>query len=484
MKKPIFIFIVTLLGIMVSCDNFDVSNINPDVASDISNNPELLLTNSQYVSIWEAVNISWKRGNVMAQYGARIVFTEFDLFEWGDQAGTWKNFYLAISDAKELERIAEEKSLLGFQGVAKVMQVWLFGILTDMWGDIPYSEVALAGEGVYLPKYDTQEAIYTNMLEELKKANEYLRDSETGIKGDMIFDNDLIKWRKFANSLRLRHALRLSKADPLTAQHIIREIYNDPLSYPIMDSNADNAKLVFGEASPDAHPITEESAYMVGTFNEGRISEQFVGLLALMNDPRLNFFADPTTNSVENGTPEIQGMQNGIVDGPAYEYKGGDAFLSKFNINYFYYQPSANNARLMLYSEVEFILAEAAQRGWINGNGNDFYENGIRANFEYWDVEMPSDYLARTGVAYDNNLETIIKQKYISLFYIDFQGFIEFKRTGYPVTIKPGPDALYDIYPSRFEYPSEEESLNKVNYETAANRIGEDKITTKVWWEK
>ena len=97
---------------------------------------------------------------------------------------------------------------------------------------------------------------------------------------------------------------------------------------------------------------------------------------------------------------------------------------------------------------------------------------------------MPADYLTRAGVAYDGNLETIITQKYIALFYTDYQGFIEFKRTGFPSTIAPGPDAFYSTYPSRFEYPSEEQALNASNYNAAVSRIGGDEITTKVWWEQ
>jgi hypothetical protein len=177
-------------------------------------------------------------------------------------------------------------------------------------------------------------------------------------------------------------------------------------------------------------------------------------------------------------------MQNGIVDGPAYEYKGGDAFLSKFNIQYFYLQANANEGRLMQYAEVKFIFAEAAQRGWINADAQEEYEAGVQASFDYWNVDMPADYLTQTGVAYDGELETIINQKYLSLFYTDFQGFIEFKRTGFPSTIQPGPDAFYSTYPSRFEYPGKEQALNAASYNAAISRQGADEITTPVWWER
>ncbi|SDQ19215.1 SusD/RagB family nutrient-binding outer membrane lipoprotein [Flagellimonas zhangzhouensis] len=482
--KKIFIIATVLATALWSCDKFDVSNDNPDVALNISQNPELLLTNLQRRSIREAVGGSWSEGNLMGQYGARIVFTSFDLFDWGDQSGAWNNYYYTIRDAKELEKQANANGLNSYIAVSKIMQTWAYSILTDMWGDVPYSEVNQASEENYTPMYDTQEAIYTSMLAELAEANTILGGSDlTQIKGDLLFDGDLAMWRKFANSLRLRLALRLSEVAPSTASSVISAIYGSPAQNPVMDSNDDNATLTFLAANPDAHPVTEESVYRVGSYNEYRISEHFVNLLDGLNDPRLEFFADPTANSVEQGTPEIVGMLNGVVDGPAYTYQGGDAFLSKFNIDYFYYQSNTNQARLMLFSEVQFILAEAAQRGWITGDAQSFYEEGITANFGYWGVDMPADYLTSAGVAFDNSLETIMTQKYINLFYTDYQGFIEYKRTGFPATIAPGPDAFYDVYPSRFEYPSNEESLNNTNYTEAATRIGGDQITTKVWWE-
>lgn len=482
--KKITLVATLMFLIITGCDKFDVSNDNPDVALDISSKPELLLTNLQRQAMRNAVGGSWSEGNLMGQYAARIVFTSFDLFDWGDQYGAWYDYYQAIRDAKYLEKIATDNAIPSYEGVSKIMQVWMFSILTDMWGDIPYSEAIQALDLNVTPAYDEQSAIYTDMLEQLKAANDLLANTTVGIKGDLLFNGDLEKWQKFANSLRLRLAMRLSKVDAAKAQSVISEIYSNPSQYPIMETNDDSATLTFLATYPDANPITQESVYRIGSYNEYRISENFVGILKDLDDPRLEFFADPTANSVENGTPDIQGMQNGIVDGPAYEYKGGDAFLSKFNIDYFYFQPNSNQARLMLYSEVLLILSEAAQQGWITGDAQTLYNEGVQADFDYWGVTMPPDYLTRAKVAYDGSLEKIGMQKYITLFYTDYQGFIEFKRTGFPSSIQPGPDAFYTTYPSRFEYPSEAQVLNAENYKAAVSRMnGGDEITTKVWWE-
>ncbi len=481
-----FVCLLCFTGFM-ACDNFNVSNDNPDVALSLDNNPELLLTNIERNAISQSVGGAWSEGNLMAQYGARIVFTSFDLFDWGDQASAWETYYLAIRDAEVLEEIAVNGENSSYEAVSIILQCWMFQILTDMWGEVPYSQASKASsdEPIYAPTYDTQEAIYNGLLEDLKRANDLLSGTNLpAIKGDILYDGDLEKWRKFANSLRLRVAMRLSEVQPDKTKAAIAEIFSDPATYPVFESNEDNAALKFLSSNPNAHPITEESVYRVGSYNEYRIAETLVELLESFDDPRLEFFADPTANSVEQGTPEIDGMQNGIVDGPAYEYKGGDAFLSKFNIDYFFFQPNANEGRLMIYSEVAFILAEAAQRGWISSDAQTHYEDAVQANFDYWSVEMPADYLSRAGVAYDDALETILNQKYIALFYTDYQGFIEYRRTGFPNTIAPGPDAFYSTYPSRFEYPSKEEALNGLNRQEAIDRQGPDEITTKVWWEK
>ncbi len=485
MKNILFIALAVVMTVFTSCDSFEVSNDNPDIALSINNNPELLLTNVERNAIRRSVGDAWSEGNLMAQYGARIVFTSFDLFDWGDQAGTWNQYYLRIRDAKILEQIAIENASPSYEAVSKILQSWMFHIMTDVWGDLPYTEASDAASGTYTPTYDAQEEVYNGLLAELKAANDLLAGNNLpNIKGDLLFNGDLTKWRKFANSLRLRVAMRLSNANPSLATAEIAEIYGNPNLYPVMESNIDNASLVFLPANPDAHPITEESVYRSGSFNEYRIAETLVEMLERFNDPRLEFWADPTANSVAIGEPEIEGMQNGIVDGPAYEYKGGDAYLSKFNINYFYLQPNANEGRLMQYSEVKFIFAEAAQRGWIGADAKAEYEAGVKASFDYWNVEMPTDYLTQAGAAYDNQLETIANQKYLALFYTDYQGFIEFKRTGFPSTIEPGPDAFYTTYPSRFEYPSKEQALNATSYNEAVSRQGADEITTKLWWEK
>jgi hypothetical protein len=207
-------------------------------------------------------------------------------------------------------------------------------------------------------------------------------------------------------------------------------------------------------------------------------------VLMSFDAPRMMHWYAPTAKSVEDGSPEWAGMLNGVVDGTAYSYKGGDAYLSKYG-DIFYFEPNTVEAMIFLHSEVEFILAEAAQRGWINADARSHYENGIMTNFDYWGLDMPSDYLTRSGVDYDGELETILTQKWLGLLYNDYQGFIEYKRTGFPGVIQPGPDAFYDEYPSRYLYPNNEQQSNNENRLAAIQNMGgtNDDIRIPVWWE-
>jgi len=494
LKYKIIAMLFIAVFFISSCSDFGDMNENPNAPTSIANNPELLLTGICRNTTNRLVNSGWSEGNLMAQYGARIVFTEFDLFNWGAQTGLWNDLYLNARNAESLYDIGLQRNHNGYMGVSLILKSWIFQIMTDIYGDVPYSE-ALSGkkDKIYSPKYDPQEQIYQGIIADLVKANELLATNPPAIKGDIVNNGDLDKWRRFGNSLMLRAWMRLSIAKPTEAASNITQIVNNPGQFPIMESNSDNVFLTYLASQPNAYPISAVQGYRVGSFNEYRMGEAFQIVLQAYEDPRIKQWFDPTEDSQKSGELKWDGMLNGIVDGDAYVYKGGDAFLSKFNINYFHFSSNTAVANIMQYSEVEFIKAEAAQRGWIAGDAKTFYENAIKASFEYWDVEMPADYLTRQSndvanvpvpVAYDGNIETIATQKWIALFYTDFQGFIEYKRNKYPRVIKPGPDAIYNFIPSRFEYPSQEQSLNATNWQAATQRQGPDNITTKVWWEK
>ena len=496
-KILIVFFVVTL----VACDDFGDMNENPNAPEAISNNPELLLSGICKDMVNEMVNNGWGEGNPMAQYVAKIVFTAFDQFEWGTNSGCWNTVYRSAREIQNLLTIAEETQNDSYEAIGLILRAWMFHISTDVWGDIPYSEALKAKtDDIFTPVYDTQQTVYDGILDDLKKANSLLASSTSAVKGDIIFDGDIAKWRKFANSLKLRTLIRLTNVSGGSINLVseLKDVISNPSSNPVMTTNADNAVLNYTTSYPNVHPKSEASGHRIGSYDEYRMSETIEKVLEANDDPRQKLWFAPTDNSAASGTPVYSGMINGMVDGAAYEYKGGPSNISKINPEKFYYKPNGAQGLLMLASEVEFVIAEAAVRYpeiAAIADAKTHYENGIKLNFEYWGVDMPDGFLARTSVdpefnvpvAFDGQIETIITQKWLALFWTDYQGFCEFKRTGYPSVIKPGPDAQKDVYPSRFLYPDDEQALNLENHDAAVARqagsVSDYTFWTPVWWE-
>ena len=485
------------------CDDFGDMNVNPNAPENISYNPELLLTGIERNMVNTMVNDAWGEGNVMAQYSAKIVFTAFDQFEWGTSSGTWSTIYRSAREANNLKSIAEETENNSYQAISLILKSWMFQIATDMWGDIPYSEALKGKNGdVFAPVYDEQEEIYASILNDLEEANNLLSASGLNVvKGDILLNGDLDNWRRFANSLQLRALMRLSNVVGQTSIDVegkMAAIISNPVKYPLIENNSYNVALEYTTSYPNVHPRSQQSGHRVGSYDEYRMSETVEKVLEAYDDPRQMTWFAPTEASRNEETPEYSGMINGMVDGSAYEYKGGPANISKINPEIFYFEPNAARGIVMTAAEVHFIIAEAAVRFpevAAVANAQTHYETGIILSFDYWNVEMPEDYLLRTStsqevsvpVAFDGSVETIITQKWLALFYTDYQGFCEFKRTGFPRVIEPGPDANRDVYPSRFLYPDEEQALNLKNHDEAAVRqagsVGNYDYWTPVWWE-
>ncbi len=502
MKK--ICLLITILVIVFNfqaCDDFGDMNKNPNAPTSIANNPELLMTyltrsfpNQMAIEFWS------DGGSLMAQYNAKIVFTGFDLFDWGSNSGLWNSLYTYIRNSNNLMEIGHD----GYIATATTLRSLMFLILTDLWGDVPYSEAGKAKtDKIYTPKYDTGEFIYTELLKELDKANDLYASNPPGIKGDVLLSGNLTLWRKFNNSIMLRMYMRMSEVRPDVARAGFEKILSNPGKYPILSEMNDNIALNYLAAQPNTWPIHTSR---VGSFDENRLSETLESVLKAYDDPRLAAWFRPTENSVQTGNLVWEGMRNGLSDGVAYNYKGGPLNLSRWG-RMFFESPNAAQGILMLHSEVEFLIAEAIQRGWISGDQKTHYEKGITSSFEYWSkravvagltLEMPSDYLTRNAspktpynsdfnipVAYNGSREQILVQKWLANFLNGYEGFHDFCRTGVPNLIKPGPDAQYNQYPSRYIYPASEQALNGANRAEAVSRLSQgDDNRSKVWWQK
>lgn len=492
---------VGLLMLATACtEDFAELNSNPNQPETVTS--DLLLTNIIYESVREMDGMAWGEGNVIAQYVAKIQFTGRDRYDWGPEGDPWFQFYDLLRDVENIQTIEETDN--GYVAVSLIMKSWMYQILTDLYGDIPYSQ-AIQGktEGNFTPVFDRQETVYAGILADLERANTILNANPTPVAGDVMFDGDLGRWQKLANSLRLRVLLRQSsQVDPSAA---MSAILNDA-NAPIFTSNDDQAVFNYLASAPNQQPLYTTRS---GSFDEYRLSKLMENTLKDLNDNRLHVYAQPTSNSeagLVGADSAYQGVPNGLADESALIFNGGSNFVSQVGLLYACLvcddnaSPTARQGMVMTYAELQFILAEAAERGFIVGDAEAYYLNGIQASYNYYEdraalispeiseaaapVEgyFTQDAVAYTGSA-EEKLAKIGTQKWLALFFNGTEAWADWRRTGYPAGLQPGAGALIDQVPVRFMYPGETQALNGENYRAALSAQGPDNITTPVWWD-
>ena len=459
-------------------DDFEEINENPNSPQSVG--PQFLLTNVISVEANQNAYLQgFRLANYLAQFAASVEFERIDRYEMGTNAEYWNTIFQLSSDIQSMKQA--EGTNEAYFAVGDIMQSFLFSQLTDLWGDVPYTEALQALDGQFTPKYDTQESIYTDpetgILAVLERSAATLESSTASIQGDVMFNGDLDKWARFANSLRLRYLLRISKR--LTDFSEIQSLAD---SGRLMQSNEDNALAPYLGAAPNQYPMSNAA---LGLYLEHRMTRTVDSVVTLWNDPRVQVLYKPTTASVNAGMPAYKGLLNG-QDRETIAEAGTDLNdISPFG-TIFRDVPDGVDAQFMQYSEVQFALAEAVERGFISGDAQTFYENGIMAGFEYYGVELPVDYLERDAIALDgtDNLTKILTQKWLSLISVGHEAWFNVRRTGIP-NLRPGPDNLNDNqYPVRYFYPESEQATNSANYAEAAERIGGDDINSEGWWER
>ncbi len=476
MKTLKNIAVMLLAGSLIfGCtDRFEEINTNPNAPESVSAN--LLLSTVSSEITRELTQEGYNDGNTITQLMAKNNFPGFGQFDWGDQ-GMWSFFYNILPEVNDILEIsrAENTENSTYEGIALTLRALCFANLTDMYTNIPYSE-ALSGasEGIFTPVYDSQEAVYDGILQDLADADTALANNETiaGSTGDVIYDGDATKWRRLANALRLRYLLRISKQRDVSSQMQAIVSANNFIS-----DNEDNATLVFsGTSNTDSWP---ESTGRIGGFDEKSLCTTGLTYLQNFNDPRLDIWFD------RNSAGDWVGIPIGLNQDNARAYDDANS-PSRLDVNLFYFSRTDAEAYIMKASEVHFILAEAVERGLITGDAETYYNAGVRASLAYWGVTEAdiNTYLGQTEVQYTaGDLELLLTQKTLALWNVDYQGWFNYRRTGVPALVA-GPDNLNsDLYPVRFLYPSSEQTLNKANYDAAVTAIGGDNINSKGWWE-
>jgi hypothetical protein len=288
--------------------------------------------------------------------------------------------------------------------------------------------------------------------------------------GDLLYGNDLDAWRMFANSLRMRLAMRMSEVDAAGASAAFAAAY----AAGGFTSNADNAMFAWPGA-PYENPLFEN---WQGRDDHG-VSETMIDTLASMADPRLELYAEPATHD-----GAYRGLQNGDIT-PEFSL----AYYSRIG-NHWRANGANTPTAIMTYSEVALLAAEAANRGWIADDAQTLYEAGIRANMAQWNApNAPTQaeidaYIPTVGYAGDDatGLAQIQLQQWIGLYMNGSEAWAHVRRTNVPA-LAAGPDLTLSRIPVRFTYPDLEQSLNLSNYQAAVARQGADALTTTVWWQ-
>jgi hypothetical protein len=461
-----------------SCEkigDFGDTNVNPNVTSVPS--PAALLTNA-LVSMGGFA--SQTRPGLYAQQFSETQYTEVSLYALpqlefdGNFAGPLMDLQNIINintDPATKDNAAKFGANANQIGIARIMKAYMFWTFTDRWGDIPYFE-ALKGSANLSPKYDTQEAIYKDLVKELKEANAQFQPTGTKVQGDIIYGGDIAKWRKFANSLRMLIALRTSKVYPGPAEFggtAFKDAFQDPNGY--IASNADNFTIKYpGTVAAFSNPWW---ALYNGRTDYAE-SKVMTDLTASLSDPRQAAFGSSTV-----GFPYGLTRDQAVAFGTSYA-----TILAASK------RDRSSPLVVIGASDVLLAIAEAAQRGWITANVGQFYQNGIAENWAEWGVTgnlttyVSNSSVALTGAASD--LQKIQLQQYISFYPDGLQAWANWRRTGVPA-LTPTPNAIGSSkqIPRRYTYGPNEYTLNSANVKEAVGRLaGGDTPDARVWWDK
>jgi Starch-binding associating with outer membrane len=487
MKKQI-ISILALAIIMFAnacTKDFDTINQNPNAPTEVT--PNLLLPAIQRDMINQLMGETWGIGNIVIQHTAKNQFVNEDRYLWGEINGIWNTGYNKLRDVQGLIAIAEENDLKNYKGVALVMRSWIFSLITDAYGDCPYSQAIRGKEdGIYYPKYDTQESIYNGILADLAAANDLLGTGSETVSGDLIYKGNLTKWKKLANSLRVRALMRISRKRNVGAE--LAAIVSDPAKFPLMESNDDNGVYTYAATNPDQFPLFSSR---IGSFNEFRASQTLTTYLQSTNDPRVAIFFRPTPATIGTDSAVIRGIPNGLDDVTSQTIFGGQQNHSQIGTIYYEGAISADGIKIakgviMTNAELRFLLAEAAEKNLISGNPEDYYRAGITSSYQFYGLTPTTEFFAQPEIAYTGDqtekLRKIGTQKWASLYYQGLEAWFDWRRTRIPALVPSAANQNNNLIPVRFYYPrSSEEPLNGANLNEAVTRQGPDNLNTLMW---
>jgi len=480
--KKILILIIAI--VFASCSD-NLENLNQNIKDPSAVPGESLFTGAQKNLVDQMVtpNVNLNNTKLWSQYWQEVTYTDESNY---DQTGRsiprrhWSVLYKdVLKDLDEASKVisnttyltvAENAAKPNKLAIIEILNVYTYSVLVETFGNVPYSEAL--NIDIPLPKYDDGLTIYKDLISRLNVAISTLDPSLGSFSGeDRIYGGNINKWKKFANSLKLRMGIILSDIDNTLAKQTVE----DAVASGVIMSNNDNALYQYLTSAPNTNPI--HSNLVLSGRHDYVAAKTVVDMMNSLNDPRRPFYFKPVSGSTYIG---------GTIGAP-----------SNYN-NYSHVSDRVQEADfpgdIFDYSEVEFLLAEARERNFnVGGTPKDHYDAAINASFEFWGATPleAATYLAQPSVDYFSALasstavtpwkEVIGNQKWLALYNRGIEAWTSIRLLDYPVLATPADPV--SGFPNRYTYPVVEQTLNGSNYQAAASAIGSDIPEQKLFWD-
>ena len=459
--------------------------MNEDVKNPTNVPGETLFSNAQKNMSDQIASTNVNRNDfkLWAQYWTETTYTDesnYDIFNRRVPDNAFRTFYRdVLMDMKRSGELISADSPVSASDIAvqknklaiiDIMMVYTFDRLETMFGDIPYTQ-ALDVDNV-LPAYDDALTVHKDLMARIDADIAALDDSNESFgSADLIYSGDVAAWKMFANSLKLKMAIEIADVDSESAAV---KAAVEAAAPNVFASSADDGVLDYLGATPNTNPLYVDLT--LSGRHDFVPTNTLVDVMNGLNDPRRDAYFDTIP-----GQPEYTGGDYGYSN--AYDnFSHIDAYIMQ--------TPTLGNP-LLTYSEVQFYLAEAVERGFtVDGTAEEHYNEGIASSMAGWGVSQADidAYLAQPEVAYStaagNWKEKIGTQAWVAFYTRGYLGWTEWRRLDYPILNMPPAITSYDEIPVRYTFPNGEQTLNGANYTAAAAAIGGDLLTTQLYWDK
>lgn len=524
--------LVSIILMLTRCDHFEEMNRDPNTSGDM--NPSLMLSSIQ-LQLSGGTYETLRNGFIYSGHWMQHWTGEYASTEFGGKGQRNEQYMSALwisqypREVKNVvdmvERTMNDPEKVNINAVSRIMKVYIFSRLTDLYGDLPYFDAAKGYySGTFTPKYDRQEDIYNDFFTELDAAVKQIDASKDKVINDYYFEGDLNKWKKFGNSLRLRLAMRLTKVNLNKAQ----DEAEAAIALGVMNSNADMAvmkhvKIAWGGGTSGGNATSY--AFMNSQLDADkslfRMTTTFVDYLVSHNDPRLRLYggsylaqADRPTDITDRVLEKVGGYHDMALPPGRFTYEanqlgapvtisvnGQDIEVTK---EFQSLQPSTYISAIeapfimMSYAEVELWMAEAAFRGWTTGNtASEHFAKALAAGVTQMTVygapavasSVVEDFVNDNPLVPGDELEQINSELWVNFALNGQEAYANWRRSGLPNLVYPN---LYPNVnesngeiPRRMQYPQEEYDYNTSNVRDAVSKLsqGEDVWTSRVWWD-